>query len=349
MFKINKSILIVCIISLFILIGQASATDTGSLELNDLNSYDSIENGNSIANAYSNELNHNDASENSFYTNDNADSIDDDLSIENDISIDDECNEENENGQDGEKSVIVEGESKDTSGIVMSNDDFSCGPASLATALNKFGLNLSLNEISKHTNTSLNGTSMQSLIDAARYYNFSAVGVEIDTGKLKENTIVHLNINGNEHWTVLSKLTETHAFLADSTMGNVNLSLDEFNSFFTQKAIILSANSQNDLNKEMIENQIRILDKKQTLIIFAKGMKKKVIGYKTVWKYGMIAKYGWVLRPVVSKGHVSFSQWKYVKGTYYVWGKYKVLQPIYKYYYVADDALTSAKIKKSKN
>ena len=343
MFKIDTSILIVCIISLFILIGQASATDTGSLELNDLNSYDSIENGNSIANAYSIELNHNDASENSFYTNDNAGSIDDDL------SIDDECNEENENGQDGEKSVIVEGESKDTSGIVMSNDDFSCGPASLATALNKFGLNLSLNEISKHTNTSLNGTSMQSLIDAARYYNFSAVGVEIDTGKLKENTIVHLNINGNEHWTVLLKLTETHAFLADSTMGNVNLSLDEFNSIFTQRAIILSTNSQNDLNKEMIGNQIRILDKKQALSIFAKGMKKKVIGYKTVWKYGMIAKYGWVLRPVVSKGHVSFSQWKYVKGTYYVWGKYKVLQPIYKYYYVADDALTSAKIKKSKN
>ena len=325
MFKIDTSILIVCIISLFILIGQASATDTGSLELNDLNSYDSIENANSIPNAYSIELNHNDASKNSFYTNDNAGSIDDDL------SIDDECIEENENGQDGEKSVIVEGESKDTSGIVMSNDDFSCGPASLATALNKFGLNLSLNEISKHTNTSLNGTSMQSLIDAARYYNFSAVGVEIDTGKLKENTIVHLNINGNEHWTVLSKLTQTHAFLADSTMGNVNLSLDEFNSIFTQKAIILSANSQNDLNKEIIGNQIRILDKKQALSIFAKGMKKKVIGYKTVWKYGMIAKYGWVLRPVVSKGHVSFCQWKYVKGTYYVWGKYKVMQHIYKY------------------
>ena len=342
MFKIDKSILIVCIISLFILIGQASATDTGSLELNDLNSYDSIENENSIANAYPIELDYNDASEKSFYTTDNAGSIDDDL------SIDDECIEENENGQDDGKSVIVEEESKDTAGIVMSNDDFSCGPASLATALNKFGLNLSLNEISKHTNTSLNGTSMQSLIDAARYYNFSAVGVEIDTEELKENTIVHLNINGNEHWTVLSKLTETHAFLADSTMGNVNLSIDEFNSFFTQKAIILSTNSQNDLNNEIIGNQIRILDKKQALSIFAKGMKKKVIGYKTVWKYGMIAKYGWVLRPVVSKGHVSFSQWKYVKGTYYVWGKYKVLQPIYKYYYVADDALTSAKIKKGK-
>ena len=336
MFKIDKSILIVCIISLFLLISQASATDTSSLELNDSSTIDSIEIADSV------ELNHNDASENSFYTNDNSCSIDDDL------SIDDECNEESDNSYDEGKSSIADEESKDISGIVMANDDFSCGPASLATALNRFGLNLSLNEISEHTNTSLNGTSMQSLIDAAKYYNFSAVGVELDAGKLKCNSIVHLNINGNEHWTVLSKITNTHAFLADSTMGNVNLSIDEFNSFFTQKAIILSNLSQIDLNNEMIGNQIKILDKKQTLIIYGKGMKKKVIGYKTVWKYGLIPKYGWVLRPVVSKGHVSFSQWKYVKGTYYVWGKYKVLQPIYKYYYVADDALTSAKIKKSK-
>ena len=80
--------------------------------------------------------------------------------------------------------------------------------------------------------------------------------------------------------------------------------------------------------------------------ISGKGLKRKVIGYRIVWRYGLIQKYGWVLRPKVVGGHISFSQWTYVKGYYAVWGKYKVKEPIYKYYFVSDDALTSVKIRK---
>lgn len=228
----------------------------------------------------------------------------------------------------------------------MANDNYSCGPASLATALNRNGLNLSLNEVSKHTNTSLNGTSMQSLIDAAKYYGFSAYGVEVNTKGLKENNIVHLNLNGCEHWTVISKVTDTHIFLADSTEGNINFTIDEFDSYFSKKAIILSNISQNDLKNDLISNQINILNKDQCLKISGKGLKKKVVGYRIVWKYGWRQKYGWVLRPKVVGGHVSFTQWVYVKGYHAVWGKYKVKEPIYKYYFVSDDAMTSAKIKK---
>jgi predicted double-glycine peptidase len=241
---------------------------------------------------------------------------------------------------------IVEEKQKETTGVVIANDNYSCGPASLATALNRNGLNLSLNEVSKHTNTSLNGTSMQSLIDAAKYYGFSAYGVEVDTQGLKENNIVHLNINGCEHWTVISKLTDTHIFLADSTEGNINFTLDEFNSYFSKKAIIFANNSLNDLKNDLISNQITILNKDQCLKISGKGLKKKVVGYRIVWKYGWRQKYGWILRPKVVGGHVSFTQWVYVKGYHAVWGKYKVKEPIYKYYFVSDDAMTSAKIKK---
>ena len=252
-----------------------------------------------------------------------------------------EINEREENSQE-----IIEDEQKDTTGIVMANDNYSCGPASLATALNRNGLNLSLNELSKHTNTSINGTSMQSLIDAAKYYGFNAYGVEVDTKGLNENNIIHLNINGCEHWTVISKLTDTHVFLADSTEGNINFTIDEFNSYFSKKAIILTNNSLNDLKNDLISNQINILNKDQCLKISGKGLKKKVVGYRIVWKYGWRQKYGWVLRPKVVGGHVSFTQWVYVKGYHAVWGKYKVKEPIYKYYFVSDDAMTSAKIKK---
>ena len=325
MLKINKSILIICLVSLFLTIGQISASDTDLMETSDpdmndlsinLNIHEGFDNPN-MDQSKSNEMNE-------------ANSIKTEPSDALEESIDD----------------MIEENQKDTNGIVMANDNYSCGPATLATALNRYGLNLSLNEVSKHTNTSLNGTTMQSLIDTAKYYGFSAYGVEIDTKCLKENNIVHLNINGCEHWTVINKLTDTHVFLADSTEGNMNFTIDEFNSYFSKKAIVLSKNNSTDLKEELISNQINILNQGQCMKISGKGLKKKVIGYRIVWKYGLVQRYGWVLRPKIVGGHVSFSQWVYVKGNRPVWGKYKVKEPIYKYYYVSDDSLTSAKLKR---
>ena len=325
MLKINKSILIICLVSLFLIIGQISASDTDLMETNDLDMNDLSINQN---------------------TNEGFDNPNMDQSKSNEMNEANSIKTEPSDALEESIDDMIEEKQKDTNGVVMANDNFSCGPASLATALNKYGLNLSLNEVSKHTNTSLNGTTMQSLIDAAKYYGFSAYGVEIDTQNLKENNIVHLNINGCEHWTIINKLTDTHVFLADSTEGNMNFTIDEFNSYFSKKAIVLSKNNSTDLKEELISNQINILNQDQCMKISGKGLKKKVIGYRIVWKYGFVQRYGWVLRPKIVGGHVSFSQWVYVKGNRPVWGKYKVKEPIYKYYYVSDDALTSAKIRR---
>ena len=319
MLKINKSILIICMISLFLIIGQISASDTDPMAMND-NEADSLI----------------------------IDDIDTNSDIESDIQVNTDVNDLETISAEDEDSLEILEKAKDTSGIVMANDDYSCGPASLATVLNKNGMNLSLNEVAQQTNTSAEGTSMQSLIDAAGYYNFTAYGIETDTENLKENCIVHLNINGCEHWTVISKVTDTHVFLADSTGGNINLTIDQFNSYFTKKAILLSNRNSIDLEKEIISNQVKILDENQCSKVSGKGLKKKVVGYRIVWKYGFIQKYGWVLKPKVVGGHVSFSQWEYVKGYYTVWGKYKVKEPIYKYYFVSDESLTSSTVKKTK-
>ena len=165
MLKINKSILIICLVSLFLIIGQISASDTDLMETSDTGMNDlslnhnltEISDDSNMNQLESNELN-------------DANSIKTETSDDLEESIDD----------------MIEERLKDTSGVVMANDNYSCGPASLATVLNRYGLNLSLNEVSKQTNTSVNGTTMQSLIDAAQYYGFSAYGVEIDTKSLKD-------------------------------------------------------------------------------------------------------------------------------------------------------------------
>ena len=350
MLKINKSILIICMISLFLIIGQISASDTDSIEINDTNTSHTIEcefNANTLSSDENMDEGLNDPiSPNYFHDTEILDEIGS-KEFE-DANKSEEGNHSNNSEKTYDSLDTVGENAKDTIGVVMANDNYSCGPASLATVLNRYGLNLSLNQVSQHTNTSLDGTSMQSLIDAAKYYNFSAYGVEIETENLKENYIVHLNINGCQHWTVITKVTDTHVFLADSTEGNINFTLDEFNSYFTKKAIALSNSNAPDLKEQTISSQMKILNKSQCLTISGKGLKKKVVGYRIVWKYGFIQKYGWVLRPKVSGGHVSFSQWEYVKGYYTVWGKYKAKEPIYKYYYVNDESLTSAKIKKTK-
>ena len=215
-------------------------------------------------------------------------------------------------------------EIKNFDGIVISDDSYSCGPASLATVLNRLGMELTLKEVSQYTDTTEEkGTSMLSLINASKHFGFDAAGARLDALDLKENYIVHMNIEGNEHWSVIESIDGEHVFLMDPNEGHVN-------------------------QEELKSKNISILSDDESLEIFGKRMVKKVVGYKTVKKYGFIPHYGWKLMPVVSKGEVHFSQWKYVKGVYYTVGWYSVKEPIYKVYYISDEALTSAPLKNVK-
>ena len=195
MFKLNKSILMVCLISLFLLASQVSAADSNisadikSIDENmigNCNPIDSLVDERNKMNGFSIE------EKNNSPTNDNSTL---------NSSINKNQSPKNSNDLDNNGKLNDNSKGKDTEGIVMAEDSFSCGPASLATALNKLGMNLSLSDVSAHTNTSEeNGTSMQSLIDAARHYNFSAIGVKINSSDLRENSIVHLNLDGGNHW-----------------------------------------------------------------------------------------------------------------------------------------------------
>ena len=73
----------------------------------------------------------------------------------------------------------------------------------------------------------------------------------------------------------------------------MNFSIDEFNSYFSEKAIAISNESTIEFKEQTISNEITLLDKDQCLSISGKGLKKKIVGYKIVWKYGFIQKYGW--------------------------------------------------------
>lgn len=360
--KINgKIMLVLSMVLLLTFMTSSTAFDVDTLDSNQIIQEDCIANSTILETASDDSINENENGKsdsieineklienngnkaiepNEHYTIENNETIktNEHYTIENNKEIDTSLKEECKND-----------ENKNFDGIVVSDDSYSCGPASLATVLNRFGMNLTLKEVSQFTDaTEEKGTSMLSLINASKHFGFDAVGARLDVCDLKENYIIHMNIDGNEHWTVFKNITDDHVFLMDPNEGHVNFTLEEFNSYFTGNAIIIFNEATNIIQDELKSENISILSDDESLEIFGKRMVKKVVGYKTVRKYGFVPHYGWKLMPVVSKGEVHFSQWKYVKGVYYTLGWYTAKEPIYKVYYISDEALTSAPLKNVK-
>ncbi|WP_295622479.1 hypothetical protein [uncultured Methanobrevibacter sp.] len=143
MLKINRSILIICLVSLFLIMGQVTASDNDLIEINDSNaSNDPME---------LDKMNICSESSSPSQSNDMSDlTICENYSNKADINSNDQDSDKLDDNQhhnvDDYQHILetIKEESKDTTGIVMANDNYSCGPASLATVLNSYGLNLSL-------------------------------------------------------------------------------------------------------------------------------------------------------------------------------------------------------------
>lgn len=179
-----------------------------------------------------------------------------------------------------------------TTGIVMSDDEYSCGAASFATVANNLGINISLDEAKTAVNTTTDGTTMEGIINGAKNYNLTAYGVSVNMNYLNENYIVHMSINGTEHWSVVKEISQNHVVLADSSMGNINFTKEEFSNFYTNNSIIISK-SISDLNILNSNNVVIITDYKKLKISgkskwTTKKSKKKAwrfYKYKLQWRW----------------------------------------------------------------
>ena len=109
----------------------------------------------------------------------------------------------------------------DTSDVVMSDDDYSCGAASFATVLNNMGVNITLDEARNAVNTTVNGTTMEGIINGANKYNLTSYGINVNINYLNENYIVHMSINGTDHWSVVKQISDDYIILADPNEGNI--------------------------------------------------------------------------------------------------------------------------------
>lgn len=213
-----------------------------------------------------------------------------------------------------------------TTGVVMSDDSYSCGAASFATVVNNLGMNISLDEAKTAVNTTTDGTTVEGIINGAKYYNLTAYGVSVNVDYLNENYIVHLSINGTEHWSVVKEISQNHVILADSSMGNINFTKEEFCNFYTNNSIVISK-SLSDLTILNSNNAVIISDYKKLKIsgkakwITKKSKKKqwRVYKYKVQWRW--VYKYDYCAPMRMGSSYVYITQYSKV----YNYGKWNSL------------------------
>ncbi|MBP2046764.1 C39 family peptidase [Methanobacterium aggregans] len=142
-----------------------------------------------------------------------------------------------------------------TTGVVMQTTNYTCGPASLATALNNMGLNATELELAALAGTDENGTTMYGLLQAARSKGLNATGMKISSNDLKSNNIVYMTVNGGAHYSVIRDINNETVLLADPSLGNINLTREEFEEEYNGYALVVDDPRTCDMERSAVNTE----------------------------------------------------------------------------------------------
>ncbi|MEN4018220.1 MAG: cysteine peptidase family C39 domain-containing protein [Methanobacterium sp.] len=113
---------------------------------------------------------------------------------------------------------------KDTSGIVIQTRDYSCGPTALATVLQNIGISVTEQELIVLAGTDTSGTTMHGLSEVTKAKGVNTVGMRLSVDDLKPNNIVYIILDGQCHYSVIRKISNESVYLADPSLGNIEMS-----------------------------------------------------------------------------------------------------------------------------
>ena len=132
---------------------------------------------------------------------------------------------------------------KNTPGIIIANTDYNCGPAALATVMeNYFGINIKQDQLATLAGTDKNGTTMYGLAQAAQSEGLFAKGMSLSVNQLESGNIVYLTI-GEGHYSVITNITDKTVYIADPSIGNINMTMTDFKAAYSGDALVITNNS----------------------------------------------------------------------------------------------------------
>ena len=129
--------------------------------------------------------------------------------------------------------------------VIRQHDLKDCGAACLSSVALFYGLKMPLSSFRELTNTSLQGTSIENLINAANTIELKGEGLFGSTealldAKIKVPFIAHVIIDNEiSHYIVIFKLTHNYALIGDPARGIVKIKFSEFSKIWTGYALKL--------------------------------------------------------------------------------------------------------------
>jgi HlyB family type I secretion system ABC transporter len=111
--------------------------------------------------------------------------------------------------------------------LVYQIDEMDCGAACIAMICRHFGRDVSLARIRPLVHTSLDGSSLRALVQAATELGLAARAVKASPRNFEQMplpAIIHWEGN---HWVVLYHVSATHAWLVDPAFGHVKITHEE--------------------------------------------------------------------------------------------------------------------------
>ena len=127
----------------------------------------------------------------------------------------------------------------DSEGVVLQTRNYTCGPAALATVLQRLGVNTTEDELAGLAGTTEDGTTMQGLLEASRAKGMNANGMKLNISELKENMIAYTINDGMGHYTVINEITNETIKLADPSLGNIEMNIEEFAEIYSRYTLVI--------------------------------------------------------------------------------------------------------------
>lgn len=129
--------------------------------------------------------------------------------------------------------------------LIKQFDENDCGAACLAMIANHFGSHISITKIREVAGTDREGTSLKGMLEAAKKLNLDAKAVkgteQIFSKKFPVSLIAHLQYqNGNNHFTVISKINEKRVWTYDPAIGKISYKKNDFLKIWSGYLIIVS-------------------------------------------------------------------------------------------------------------
>ncbi len=140
--------------------------------------------------------------------------------------------------------------------IVKQYDQVDCGPACLLSVLKFYGGNISLVHLREMISTSVNGSTMLDLVNAAKEIGFNAFGASGEyEDLLKEQMpcIAHVVMDNQlQHFIVVYKINQKGVLVGDPGKGVYKLTKEQFLEIWKSKAAVLLKPEKELLNENTI-------------------------------------------------------------------------------------------------